>query len=1539
MMKKNYSSRFVKTLVFIGFVFVSIATSAQDLIMQNGTFNRCAPDRFFDTGGEFGSYGSNENFTITICPTTPGEVIILDFTRFSTQAGSDILTIYDGDSTASPVINNYSGTVSPGRVSSTHPSGCLTVSFSSNGFGNTIGWEATIECAAPCQTITAMIDSTTPAINTVTNQIEILPSQTVSFNVSATFSDTGANATYLWDFGTGGTANTLNTSHQFNTSGTYNVTFTASDDNPLGCSDTVTITVVVAPPFVTINNAAFPESYFLPSELIENVLVTGGCSAVSNFQSQVFGGPADITSKSYGYFTRGGTDFPFDEGIVITNGNAFGGGNTFIPPGPGADPSQDNGFGSDIDITNLGLPNNVDANFIKFDFTPTTDNISFRYVMASEEYIGNFECQYSDVFAFLLRVVGSGAPYQNLAVLPDGITPVSVTNITNEPSCSMNPMFFAGENLGATNYFGRTEVLTATATVIPNVTYEIKLVVADGFLGAADATFDSAIFIEAGSFNLGGDLGDDITLAAGTAPCGVLEDVTLDTQAPDATHTWYFNGMPIAGAGDGPTLTVTEAGTYSVDVEFAPGCSTSDSILVEFRNSPRIVSPAIDLAGCSTSGVDVFNLAQNTPIVFGSQSDAEFAITYHNSQADADTGANPISNLTNYNGTDGEMIYIRIDDITTEQCVVTDMFELEVFTSVTAENVIYPLCDSADDGDDTNGRVEFNLSTRDLEVLGIQDPTQFSVSYHISDTDAMMGLNPLPNLYTNTTANSQVIYARVQNNSNIDCFATSEVTLQVDALPVITASVDIRQCDDNTADGLSFFNLTEANDEISSNFAAETFTYYISMTDAENQINPITNELAYPNTDASAAPDILYVRVENNTSCFRIAQLNLYVDTSQTPPGFVIPPFEECDDTRVDDNITDGITVFDFSSATGLIEALFPVGQNVNVTYYESVTDALGELNAIPDPSNHINTAFPFTQTIFYRVENDANEECQFIGDFELRTTNPTPRTDTESVDMVLCDDVTIGDLSEEFDLTQNEAFIFDGQPNLSATYFTDYNDALNNVLANEITTPAAYNNVNTNETIYIRVVDTVTGCFAIVDFDITVNPLPEVIAVTPLEECEVNTDFIFDFNLGDKRDEILNGQDPAMFNVTFHINQLDADNLANPQPDLFTNTVDPQEIFFAITNTTTGCSNSTGSFFLDVFEGAQANPDGEPLDFELCDDNIENDGVAQFNLALLQDEILDGQDPADYTITYHFSEEDARDNQSPLPFLYENLTNPQTIWVRVSNNISPDLCFEVQPIPLRVNPLPEFDLDELYILCITTNGSEVVPVPPVLDTGLSATDYSFEWSLDGAVLPTETGSTLIPTQGGTYSVLVTDITTSTLTRCTNMDEAIVLESELPVVVAEVTSQAFAGNHTIEATTTNVGDFEYSLDLGPWQDNGTFENVAPGNHTVYARDINGCGIGSDTVLVIDYPLFFTPNGDGSNDTWNIVGIDTQPSAKIYIFDRYGKLMKQLSPTSPGWDGTYQGNKMPTDDYWFTVEYVEPLTNELKQQRAHFTLKR
>ena len=159
------------------------------------------------------------------------------------------------------------------------------------------------------------------------------------------------------------------------------------------------------------------------------------------------------------------------------------------------------------------------------------------------------------------------------------------------------------------------------------------------------------------------------------------------------------------------------------------------------------------------------------------------------------------------------------------------------------------------------------------------------------------------------------------------------------------------------------------------------------------------------------------------------------------------------------------------------------------------------------------------------------------------------------------------------------------------------------------------------------------------------------------------------------------------------------------------------------------------------------------------------------------------------------------------------------------------------------------------------------------------------------------------------------------------------------ILTAEVSSAPFAGTHVIDATVTGSGIYEFSLDDGPWQGDGNFTGVTPGEHTVGVRDINGCGEDFIDLIVLDFPPFFTPNGDGYNDFWNIDVLSGQPASKIYIFDRYGKLLKMIKPSGFGWDGTYNGSRMPTTDYWFLLEYYDLTSGAPKQFRGHFTLKR
>mgnify|MGYP006369864515 FL=1 len=137
--------------------------------------------------------------------------------------------------------------------------------------------------------------------------------------------------------------------------------------------------------------------------------------------------------------------------------------------------------------------------------------------------------------------------------------------------------------------------------------------------------------------------------------------------------------------------------------------------------------------------------------------------------------------------------------------------------------------------------------------------------------------------------------------------------------------------------------------------------------------------------------------------------------------------------------------------------------------------------------------------------------------------------------------------------------------------------------------------------------------------------------------------------------------------------------------------------------------------------------------------------------------------------------------------------------------------------------------------------------------------------------------------------------------------------------------------------TGNGGDYEYQLDFGPFQDSPNFTNIPPGEHIFTVRDKNGCGSTTKSITLINYPKYFTPNSDGYNDTWNIIGLEKQAGSIVYIYDRYGKLLKQIKPSGFGWDGTYNGRQLPSSDYWFNVLYEENgVTREFK---SHFSLKR
>lgn len=165
--------------------------------------------------------------------------------------------------------------------------------------------------------------------------------------------------------------------------------------------------------------------------------------------------------------------------------------------------------------------------------------------------------------------------------------------------------------------------------------------------------------------------------------------------------------------------------------------------------------------------------------------------------------------------------------------------------------------------------------------------------------------------------------------------------------------------------------------------------------------------------------------------------------------------------------------------------------------------------------------------------------------------------------------------------------------------------------------------------------------------------------------------------------------------------------------------------------------------------------------------------------------------------------------------------------------------------------------------------------------------------------------------------------------------EVAVIESTL-INLEYTTTVAFAENQIITVIANEAGNYLYQLDDGPLQESNVFEQVSMGSHTITVIDTEGCSEDlTKEVFIINYPYFFTPNGDGINDTWSIRFENAFPNALISIFDRYGKLIKQITNNSNGWDGTFNNQDLPANDYWFTIEFTE--NNTPRMYKSHFSL--
>jgi gliding motility-associated-like protein len=446
---------------------------------------------------------------------------------------------------------------------------------------------------------------------------------------------------------------------------------------------------------------------------------------------------------------------------------------------------------------------------------------------------------------------------------------------------------------------------------------------------------------------------------------------------------------------------------------------------------------------------------------------------------------------------------------------------------------------------------------------------------------------------------------------------------------------------------------------------------------------------------------------------------------------------------------------------------------------------------------------------------------------------------------------------------------------------------------------------------------------------EVTVYSLPELNAVT-LTQCDDDADGFSVFNLKEASAQL--AADSSL-KYSYYLSQTDADAGINPISGAvaFSNSTASRVFVRAVNDN--DCYHTTT---IDLVVVNTAIPAGFNLNFYSCDDMQDGDdknGITFFDFSDATDTVKAlFPNTQDILVKYYQSRRDALAELNEIdPTSYQNSTAPflQKIWVR-AESLAGNSCVGLgEHITLIVNSTPEFEVNTPDIICKNK------PSSVKLEVQSTAASYDFMWTdTTGNLLQGNTTSILV-NDAGTYYVMATK---TDGTGCSKTKSITVTASDEAVIDNMVVVDN-SKNNTITLSVSGIGTYEYALDNGSFVignrvEGHQFSGVSLGEHTIFIRDINGCGIISKEVSLIGFPRFFTPNGDAVNDTWQLIGVRLQPGSEIRIYNRFGAFLASIDPTEGGWDGTFNGNPLPSSDYWFFAQLEDG-----RVFKGHFTLKR
>jgi gliding motility-associated-like protein len=848
-------------------------------------------------------------------------------------------------------------------------------------------------------------------------------------------------------------------------------------------------------------------------------------------------------------------------------------------------------------------------------------------------------------------------------------------------------------------------------------------------------------------------------------------------------------------------------------------------------------------------------------------------VLYYLTQANANNRVNPVTSVLNT--TNPFTVYAEL--IAPTGCSDYQTMQMTILPApLSTDPADIVICDT-----DQDGFFMVDLTSQETQIT---TDLNRSFSYFNNFADAKLGAISIltPSAYN---AQTESIFIRVENTLT-GCETVVIQTIIVNTLPVFPAISTYQICESDNNNVEDFFFFTK-DIEILNGQLGKTVSYYRTMVDANSDINEIDKLNAFQNT---SDPQIIWVRLENETdaSCYGVDSFTIQVDAS---PTFNMPT-----DIRICDNNNDGITTYSLQPSIDQIKD--GIMANLTVTFHESVLAA--ESNTNPLPIDFTNTVNP--QTIYARIGNDVN--CFEIEDIIFNVID-SPLTNIIAPS-ALCD--TDLDGFSTFDLTSRETDLVGSRPfNSTLSWHTSIADAENDV--NPIINESSFTNTSNPQPVYLRFYNTISRCFDIGTLDLIVNLPPQISTEINFTICD---NLAQTANLSEVIPLFIDPM-PTGVIASFYTTNTDALNDTNLIDSSYNYTTNNTTLFIRVDNTTSGCF-STGEFNLQIQALPQITSRGN-YDLRTCDDNF--DGSSHFNLADNDIIILNGLDPATHILQYYSTETDAEDETNEITNTDIIVYQSETFYVRVTNTTVG--CARIGEFEAIVDPLPVVAIDPHQVIC------NLVPI--TIDAFTGDAGESYLWSTG------ETTSSITTSVPGNYAVKVTSNR-----GCIAPTVTFNLRHSETATVDFVASTNFEDPNTITVTVTGSGDYLYILNNGEAQERNVFTNVARGYHEVRIIDLNGCAPSPPKiVLIVDYPRFFTPNSDGYNDTWFVDNINTFDKATFYIFDRYGKLLKSYNNDINGWNGTYNGNPMPSSDYWFLLE-IEDSRGDY-EVKGNFSLKR